>query len=373
MSYLRTSAEISLSAIRHNADQIRNKLEAGTRLCAVVKANAYGHGAVAVATALRERADWFAVATAEEGEELRGGGITQPILVLGYTSPGQYALLFENELTPTIYREEDARALSEEAYQRGRRLPIHIAVDTGMGRIGFRADETDSILRVTRLPGLKAEGIFSHLAGADMKNKDHAKKQIECFRRVLSELEEAGARFPIRHLANSAAITELPEAQFDMVRAGIILYGIYPSEEVDKTAIDLRPALAWHARVIHVKEVGPGTTISYGATFVTEKESTRVATISVGYADGYPRALSSVGRVLIRGKAAPVLGRVCMDQFMVDVSDIPETRIEDAVTLIGTDGELAIPVEEVADPAGRFNYEMLCDISARVPRLYRDV
>ncbi len=370
MSYERTAAEISLAAIGHNIREIRKKIKDDTKLMIAVKARAYGHGAVPVGRFLSDKIDALAVASVEEGLELREAGIDTPILILGYTSPSQYATALQAGITPTIYSLHDAEELSTVAKSAGTIAKIHVAVDTGMGRIGFLPEQVEEIAAAAALPGIEIEGVFSHLACADMSDKSHARGQIERFRYVLNALEERGVRPRLRHLANSAAIMELPEAQFDMVRAGIIAYGIYPSEEVDRTAIDLHPALSWRARVIHVKELGPGEGVSYGATFVTTAEKTRVATVSVGYADGYPRALSGRGRVLIRGRFAPILGRVCMDQLMVDVTEIPETAVEDSVTLIGRDGEQVISVEEVADPAARFNYEMLCAVSERVPRVY---
>ena len=369
MNYLRTSAEISTEALDHNVAQIRKKIGADVKLMIAVKARAYGHGAVRVCSQLEKKADWFAVASLEEGLELREAGIRTPILILGYTSPSQYEALLASNLVPAIYSLHDAEALSEAAVNAGRVARAHIAVDTGMGRIGFLPGELDRSEAASLLPHFEIEGIFSHLACADLRDKTHAMGQVERFKGILDELAARGIRPSLRHLGNSAAIMELPEAHFDMVRAGIITYGVYPSEEVDKTAMDLRPVLSWRARVIHVKELPAGEGISYGATFVTTAEKTRVATVSAGYADGYPRALSGRGRVLIRGRFAPILGRICMDQFMVDVTEIPDAKVEDVVTLIGQDGDERISVEEVADPACRFNYEMLCAISERVPRV----
>ena len=370
MEFTRTVAEISLPAIEHNIREIRRRLADGVKLMIAVKARAYGHGAVPVSRHLEGLVDWLAVASLDEGRELRDGGVGLPILILGYTSPSQYGDLIDAHLVPTIYSLRDARELSAVAEKMAKKIRIHLAVDTGMGRIGFLPDQIDEIAEIAALPGIEIEGVFSHLACADTADKTHARGQLERFSHILEELKKKGICPPLRHLGNSAAIMELPEAHFDMVRAGIITYGIYPSGEVDQEAMDLRPALSWRARVIHVKELPAGEGVSYGATFVTTAEMTRVATISAGYADGYPRALSGRGRVLIRGQEAPILGRVCMDQFMVDVTAIPEVQVEDTVTLIGQDGDLVIPVEEVADPAARFNYEMLCAISERVPRIY---
>ena len=373
-SYLRNSAEVSLKAIRHNVMEVKKRIPEGVKLLAVVKADAYGHGAVPVAKALEDLADYYAVAMLEEAAELREAGIQHPILILGYTSPSQYEELLKLDICPCIYDRHTAECLSAAAVRLGLTAKPHIAVDTGMTRIGFQVTEEDAdvIAAVSGLPNLKIEGLFTHLSCADMTDKTHSRGQFALYAEMLDMLEARGVAIPVRHICNSAAVMEFDDDRYDMVRAGIVQYGIYPSEEVDKTRMDLIPALAWKSHVIHVKEVGPGKGVSYGATYVTERPSTRIATVSVGYADGYPRALSNKGRVLIRGRSAPILGRVCMDQMMVDVTEIPDVQVEDEVTLIGWDGEEHIPVEEVADPAGRFNYEMLCTISSRVPRVYVD-
>ena len=373
-TYHRCWSEISLPAIQHNIEEVRKRLPEGVLLLAVVKANAYGHGAIAVARALEDRVDYLAVAALEEAVELREAGIRLPILILGYTSPSQYELLLRMEITPTIYDIANARHLSETAVSMGKTARLHIALDTGMTRIGFQIneEEADRIAEITRLPGLDAEGIFSHFSCADMGSQDFTAKQLAQFEQMLAMLRDRGVSFRLRHIRNSAGIMELEGDFYDMVRSGIVTYGLYPSEEVHKERLDLQPAMAWKAHVIHVKEVGPGRAVSYGATYVTEGPSTRIATISVGYADGYPRALSNRGRVLIRGKYAPILGRICMDQIMVDVSEIPEAAVEDEVTLIGRDGENVITMEEVADPAGRFNYEMACTVCSRVERIFSE-
>ena len=370
--YLRTYAEISLHAIGHNIDAARARIPEGCRLLAVVKADAYGHGAVRVARYLEDRVDFFAVATIEEAEELVENGITKPVMILGYTSPRQFADLVRLGIRPAIYHLEDAEALSQEAIRQGKTARLHIAVDTGMTRIGFQVSEesADTISRISRMPGLVIEGLFSHLSCADMTDKTFCMNQFDRFADMVRMLKERDTRIEIFHICNSAGIMEFSDQRYDMVRSGITTYGIYPSEEVQKENMILEPALAWRTHVVHVKEVGPGRGVSYGATFVTERPVTRIATLSVGYADGYPRALSSKGRVLIHGKSAPILGRVCMDQMMVDVTDIPGVETEDIATLVGRDGSEYISIEEIADPAGRFNYEMLCDISPRVTRIY---
>ncbi len=370
--YLRCWAEISLSAIGHNIEEVRKRLAPGVRLLAVIKADAYGHGAVRVGKYLEDRVNYFAVATLEEAVELRENGIRLPILILGYTSPSQYEDLVAFDITQTIYSRETAELLDREAANQGKKAGIHIALDTGMTRIGFQVTEEDAdvIAAIGRLPHLKMEGLFTHFACADQKDKTYCSGQLEKFNRMVRMLEERKVEIPLKHVCNSAGIMEFDDFRYDMVRSGIVTYGLYPSEEVRKERLDLIPALEWKSRVIHVKEVGNGLGVSYGATYVTHEGRTRIATVSAGYADGYPRALSSKGRVLIHGQYAPILGRVCMDQFMVDVSGIPDVRVEDVVTLVGRDGENSISIEEIADPAARFNYEMACGISRRVTRVY---
>lgn len=370
--YLRCWAEISLSAIGHNIEEVRKRLAPGVRLLAVIKADAYGHGAVRVGKYLEDRVNYFAVATLEEALELRENGIRLPILILGYTSPSQYEDLVAFDITQTIYSRETAELLDREAANQGKKAGIHIALDTGMTRIGFQVTEEDAdvIAAIGRLPHLKMEGLFTHFACADQKDKTYCSGQLEKFNRMVRMLEEREVEIPLKHVCNSAGIMEFDDFRYDMVRSGIVTYGLYPSEEVRKERLDLIPALEWKSRVIHVKEVGNGLGVSYGATYVTHEGRTRIATVSAGYADGYPRALSSKGRVLIHGQYAPILGRVCMDQFMVDVSGIPDVRVEDVVTLVGRDGENSISIEEIADPAARFNYEMACGISRRVTRVY---
>ena len=372
-TYLRSYAEVSLPAIGHNITEAKKRISADTRLLAVIKANAYGHGAVEVGKYLEDQADYFAVATLEEGVELREAGIKLPILILGYTSPKQFKEAIENEITVTIYHEEAALALDACAAEIGKKARLHIALDTGMTRIGFqiREDEADVIARICALQHIFAEGVFTHFSCADQEDKTYCEKQLAGFEKMRAMLQKRKVEIPIWHICNSAGIMEFDQHRYQMVRSGIITYGIYPSEDVQKENLNLIPALSWRAHVIHVKDVAEGVGVSYGATYVTEKKVTRIATVSIGYADGYPRALSNKGRVLIRGKFAPILGRVCMDQMMVDVSDIPEVELEDIVTLVGQDGENRIPIEEIADPAGRFNYEMLCTITSRVPRVYK--
>ena len=371
--YLRCYAEISLEAIGHNIREVKKRLPEGVKLLGVVKADAYGHGAVPVASYLENQVDYFATATIEEAVELRENGISAPILILGYVSPSQYGDLVEYDITQTIDSYAQALALEKEAARQNRKAKAHLAVDTGMTRIGFQVTEhdADEAAKIADLPHIELEGMFTHFSCADQEDKTYCSMQMEKYDKMTALLAERGVTIPLRHICNSAGIMEFDDHHFEMVRSGIITYGIYPSEEVKKERLDLIPALSWKSHVIHVKEVGPGIGVSYGATYVTEKPMTRIATVSAGYADGYPRALSNQGCVLIHGKKAPIIGRICMDQMMVDVTDIPDVQVEDVVTLVGTDGDETITIEEIANPAARFDYEMLCDISSRVTRVYK--
>ena len=371
--YLRCYAEISLEAIGHNIREVKKRLPEGVKLLGVVKANAYGHCAVPVASYLENQVDYFATATIEEAIELRENGISAPILILGYVSPSQYGDLVEYDITQTIDSYAQALALEKEAARQNRKAKAHLAVDTGMTRIGFQVTEhdADEAAKIADLPHIELEGMFTHFSCADQEDKTYCSMQMEKYDKMTALLAERGVTIPLRHICNSAGIMEFDDHRFEMVRSGIITYGIYPSEEVKKERLDLIPALSWKSHVIHVKEVGPGIGVSYGATYVTEKPMTRIATVSAGYADGYPRALSNQGCVLIHGKKAPIIGRICMDQMMVDVTDIPDVQVEDVVTLVGTDGDETITIEEIANPAARFDYEMLCDISSRVTRVYK--
>ena len=372
-TYQRVCAIVDLNAIRANIAATKQIIRPGTRVCAVIKADGYGHGAIPIAKALSaDGIDMFAVAIPEEGAALREAGIKEPILLLGYTAPEQYGMLFDYDLTPAIFQYQRAEELSRMAVARGVEKRIHIKLDTGMSRIGF-ADTDESVKEVAKiqgLPGIRIEGLFTHFAKADETDKESAHRQLSRYLEFVRKLSEAGVTIPIRHVSNSAGIIDLPEANLDMVRSGISTYGLYPSEEVDKSRLALQPALEWKTHISYVKTLPAGCQISYGGTYETKAE-TRIATIPVGYADGYPRRLSGKGRVLIHGQYAPITGRICMDQFMVDVTHIPEAKQGDVVTLVGKDGDLFIPVEEPADLSGSFNYEFVCDISKRVPRVYR--
>ena len=363
-----TRVVVDMDALSSNMDAIREK--AGVPVMAVVKADAYGHGAVQVARLLQDKCAFFCVSSILEAMELRQAGLTKPILLLGYTPAEAYPTAIREGIRPTIYRMEDALALSQAAQAAQLPARFHFAVDTGMGRIGFQVTERDADIcaEIAGLPGLYAEGLFSHFATADCADLTRAKQQAERFAAFDEMLRKRGVNIPIRHLNNSAGLMNF-KTPYEMARSGIITYGMYPSDEVDQSLLSLRPALQWLSRVSHVKTLPAGREISYGGTYVT-KADTVVATIPVGYADGYRRNLSGRFHVLIRGQKAPILGRICMDQMMVDVTAIPGVTVGDQVTLIGTDGGETITVEEIAARADSFNYEFVCGISRRVPRLY---
>lgn len=372
-TYSRVYARIDLDAIAYNMEQMKQRIDGHTQIMAVIKTDAYGHGAVQVAQML-EKYDYiwgFAVATLDEAVVLRVEGIQKPILVLGCIFPDQYMEMLDNNIRMNVYTEDMAKEIANMARREGKTAYIHIKLDTGMGRLGFSiTDESiEAIARINKLPNVRMEGVFTHFAKADEKDKTFTKKQIREFEYMTKMLKENGVTFEYEHCSNSAAIIDVPEAKFDIVRAGISTFGLYPSEEVDKEAVHLKPALALKSHVAFVKEIEPGTPVSYGGTFVADKKM-KIATIPVGYGDGYPRALSGVGHVLIRGKKAPILGRICMDQFMVDVTHIEDASFGDKVTLIGRDGNEYISVEMLGDLSGRFNYEFLCDLGKRIPRVY---
>lgn len=373
-SYLRCFANIDLEAIRHNIDEVKGKIAADTKVMAVVKANAYGHGAVQVANCLKDKVDYYGVATIEEAIELREGQITHPILILGYTSPTQFSYAINNDITLTIYNLSDGLKLDKAAKLLEKKVKFHIAVDTGMTRIGFPSDDRilssiKDVYELSKMDNAKLEGAFTHFSCADMLDKTYFYKQKEMIINFFRLCEGSDIKIPIKHVANSASIMEFDDMCFNMVRSGIITYGLYPSEEVDKQALDLWPAMEFKTHVVNLSEVPAGVGISYGATYITNKPS-KIATLSVGYADGYKRSLSGKAKVIIRGQYAPIVGRVCMDQLMVDVTDIPDVAIEDVATLFGKDGDVFIPVEEIADMSGSFNYEFVCSVSERVKRIY---
>lgn len=363
-----TWVRIDLDAISDNFDAIRAK--AGVPVMAIIKADAYGHGAVQVARLLQDRCAFFGVSSMLEAMELRQAGLEVPILILGYTPAATFSTAITKNIRPAIFRWEDALALSQIAQALGKTAPFHFALDTGMSRIGFQATEesADLCAKIAALPGLQAEGLFSHFATADCADLTRAKAQAARFEAFDAMLKTRGVQIPIRHLDNSAGLMNF-DTHYELVRSGIVTYGLYPSDEVDQRNLALKPALQWFSRVTHVKTLPAGREISYGATFVTSRETT-VATVPAGYADGYRRSLSGKFYVLIHGQKAPILGRVCMDQLMVDVTDIAGVVPGDTVTLIGRDGEEVITVEEIAQAADSFNYEFVCGISRRVPRIY---
>lgn len=371
--YERIAAKIDLDAIAFNLQQMHDKIKKDTKIMAVIKTDGYGHGAVPIAKMCEELAyiKGYAVATAQEAYQLRNYGIHKMILILGYTFESEYEQMIREDIRPSVFTLEMAEAFSKAAVKIGKTANIHIKMDTGMRRIGFEpTDETIAIIqKIAALPGIHIEGIFTHMAKADETDKTSAREQIRKFMDFTNRLSQAGITPDIRHCSNSAGILELPEANFDMVRAGISLYGLYPSNEVNPESARLEPAMELKSCVVYVKDVEKGEGVSYGWTYKAKKKI-RVATIPAGYGDGYPRSLSNKGWVLIHGQKAPIIGRVCMDQFMVDVSAIEGVKTGDEVTLIGRDGKNCIHVEELGAFADRFNYEFVCDIGKRVPRIY---
>ncbi len=373
-SYQRTYVEVDLDAIVDNMCHMKQNIKADTKMVGVIKTDGYGHGCIPIAHCL-EPLDFmygFAVATTEEAHVLRLAGVKKPILVLGYSFPDSYEMMACEEIRPAVFRDDSISALAEAARKVGKQIKVHIKVDTGMGRIGITPDEhgLNFVKKLLDCKELEIEGIFTHFAKADEEDKSAAYEQLTCFVDFIKMIEERlGLHIPVKHCSNSAGIIELPEANMDVVRAGISLYGLRPSQEVSEEKVLLRPALSWYSTIVFCKTIHKGQSVSYGGQFTATKD-TRVATIPVGYGDGYPRSLSGKGYVLVHGKKAPILGRVCMDQFMVDVTDIPEAHEGDRVVLLGKDGIEHISAELLGDISGRFNYELVCDIGKRVPRVY---
>ena len=375
-------AEIDLSALAHNCREVKNSLRPQTRFMAVVKADGYGHGAVEAArTALDNGADRLAVARLQEAVALRQAGLTPPILIFGHTSSDNVQVLAEHKLTQTVYDFEYAQALSSAAGSLGLTLEAHLKIDTGMGRLGlvavpaseskeaFRPQVVDEVRSVLSLDNLCFEGVYTHFAQADSSDKTHALGQLDCFLELLQALREEGMEFPVRHAANSAAVIDLPQSHLDMVRPGLMLYGLYPSPEVAMGRVGLKPVLSLKSRIAQLKNVASGFKISYGSTFATQGD-TAIATIPVGYADGFSRVLSSRGEMLVRGRRAPIAGRVCMDQTMLDVGHIDGVQSGDEVVIYGRQGDKDLPVEEVSDLCWTINYETVASLMARVPRVY---
>lgn len=367
-------ALVDLDAIVYNMQQMKANVAEHTKLMGIIKADGYGHGSVPIARIL-EPLDFlygFGVATAEEAFLLRDAGIRKPLLVLGYTFPYAYERMAREDIRPAVFRYDTIEQLQQAARRAGKPVRVHIKVDTGMNRIGITPDQEGIAFAdaIQKAQDIEIEGIFTHFARADERDKTSARRQLQLFQEFVHRIEEETAlRIPVKHCSNSAGILELPEANMDVVRAGITLYGLYPSEEVSRKTVPLRPALSLYSHIVYVKMIPAGSSISYGGTF-TAGQDMRVATIPVGYGDGYPRSLSGKGYVLIRGMRAPILGRVCMDQLMADVSHIPEAAEGDLVVLLGQDKEQWISAEELGELSGRFNYELVCDLGKRIPRVY---
>lgn len=369
----RVYAKIDLRAIAYNMEQMKKRIGEGAQMIAVIKTDGYGHGAVPIAQLFEDTGYvWgYAVAALEEAVSLREAGLKKPILVLGCIFPDQYEEMVLHEIRAAVYTKEMAEDMSRTAVKHHRTAYLHIKIDTGMGRIGFPVSEESAELigDIEKLPGITMEGMFTHFAKADETDKTFSREQHQKFVQMLEMLERRNIRIPYLSCDNSAGIIDFPEWKHNLVRAGISLYGMYPSEEVEQTAVPLKAALELISHISYVKDIEAGTPISYGGTFVADRKM-KIATVPVGYGDGYPRALSNKGEVLIRGKRAKIVGRVCMDQFMVDVTDIPDVRFLDQVTLIGCDGEERISVEELSAISGRFHYEFVCCLGKRIPRVY---
>jgi alanine racemase len=377
-------AEIDLAAIAHNVRELRRIIDPRARLMIAVKANAYGHGAVQVArTGLANGADQLGVARIDEGVELRRAGIRAPILVFGYTPAGLAPVLADHDLTASVFSLEGA-ALLDAALPGHQQLAVHLKVDTGMGRMGLLPDQrrcategvnsgpgaVDEVVGIAALKNLRLEGLWTHFAVSDEADKGYTRQQLQIFEKLIQDLEDKGLRIGIRHAANSGAIIDMPESHLDMVRAGISVYGLYPSPDVDTKKISLLPALSLKARITHVKQVPAGTRISYGGTWQSSRPTT-IATIPVGYGDGFNRSLSNRGQMLVHGRRAPIVGRVCMDLTMLDVGHIDDVRVEDEVVLIGSQGDEVISTDEVAAQLNTINYEVVTALMARVPRIYK--
>lgn len=372
LEYFRVCATISLDAIRDNIKKGKALLAQGTKMLGVVKADAYGHGAVPVAKAIEDLVDAYGVAMPEEGVELRKAGLTKPIIILGYTAPEMAELAIRYDITMAVFQSEIAGCYNEAAKKLNKKAKVHIKLDTGMSRIGYLCCEEslDDIEKIAKLSYVEIDGMFTHFSKADELDKTFARNQLKKYMDFADKLQERGINLPCKHVCNSAGIIDIPEGDLDMVRFGVTMYGMYPTDEVTKDRMPVTPAMEVKTHISYIKTLPAGVGIGYSGTFVTEKE-TRVATLSVGYGDGYPRGLSNMGRVLIHGKSAPILGRICMDQCMVDVSDIPEAKQGDVVTLMGRDGDDFISAEEIGATVGNsFHYEVVCDISKRVPRIY---
>lgn len=370
--YQRVTAEIDLDAVAYNIKNIRKKVKKETMIMGVVKADAYGHGAVEVSKVLLYNgADWLGVAMIDEAVQLRKNNIMVPILILGYTPEAEIEDVVRYDIIQTVFSYEMAKMVSNAAVKLGKIAKIHIKVDTGMGRIGFIPEENigDEVLKISKLPNVEINGIFTHFSTSDEKDKTFTKLQYDRFKYAIDEIEKKEINIPVKHCANSAAIMDFDDLGFNMVRAGIILYGMYPSDEVMKENLSLKPVMSIKTHISYVKKVGKNVPVSYGRTYYTDKESV-IATVPVGYADGYIRKMQNGGRVIVNGHYANIVGRVCMDQFMIDITDIPNVSSGDEVILMGSDGKLSITAEEIANVLDTINYEVVCMIGKRVPREY---
>ena len=370
--YSRVYATVNLDAVASNMRSMRDNLPASTLIMGSVKADGYGHGSVPVAKTIEPYVFGYAVATIDEGIILRRHGINKTILILGVTHESRYEDLLRYDIRTAMFQYEKAKKLSDLALKQGKKAVVHLALDTGMSRIGMKADREHAkeAAAIAALEGIEVEGLFTHFARADETDKSAYEEQYRRYKEFLGYLKELGVKIPIRHCSNSAGIVESLESNhMDMVRAGIAICGMYPSDEVDHNSVKLTPAMEIKSCITYIKEIEAGTAVSYGGTFVAD-HTMKVATIPVGYGDGYVRSLSGKGDVLIHGKRAAILGRICMDQFMVDVTDIPDVQEDDEVTLLGSDGAECITMEELAEKSGGFHYEMICDIGKRIPRVY---
>ena len=379
-----TWAEIDLVAYRHNIAELRRITSPEARLMAVVKADGYGHGAVSVArVALEAGADNLGVARLHEAVELRDAGIAAPILIFGFTAAEEIDSLQDLDLTQAVFSRESAEVLSGRAVSGGKRLRVHIKVDTGMGRLGLLTDEPraeeatasaanhrlDEVRAIATLPGLEVEGLFTHFATADHAEKSYAERQLQRFDDLVERLKQEGIEFPVNHAANSAALLDMPDSHLDMVRPGIATYGLYPSAEVDQSRVELKPVMEWKARIIQLKEVPAGFGVSYGITYETPRP-TRLATVAVGYADGLNRGLSSCGEMLVGGRRVPIVGRICMDLTLLDVGEVSDVAVDDEVVILGRQGEEELTADEMATTLDTINYEIVSTITSRVPRIY---
>lgn len=371
IEYDRVKAIINLNSIRNNIINLKKCVPNGTRTMLVVKADGYGHGAEEIIRYTDDLSDAYGVAIIDEAVTLREKGINKMILVLSYTPKEYLGVAVQYGISQAVTDYETAKYMSDAATDLNMKAKIHIKLDTGMGRLGFSCDDAGmkEIIRISKLPNIVFEGCFTHFSKADEKDMAYTRLQFDKYMCFVKKLSDAGISFQIKHVCNSAAVIQYPEAALDMVRLGISIYGLYPSEDIKKDSVELEPAMSIESQISYVKKVPKGSLISYGGTYETSRDSI-IATVPVGYADGYPRALSNIGRVLINGKSAPVAGRICMDQFMVDVTGIPDVKKGDRVILLGKSGNEVISAEELSEPANSFNYEFVCGVGKRVPRKY---